>query len=41
MARVFPNNIEQRPEGNLLLEEYHEGYNAIYFIPPAEYAKAC
>ncbi|MFT7036389.1 MAG: hypothetical protein ACJA2S_004918 [Cyclobacteriaceae bacterium] len=33
MARVFPNNISQRPEGTLLIEEYHEGVNEIYFIP--------
>jgi len=39
MARVFPKNIEQRPEGTLLIEEYHEGYNEIYFVPPAAMLK--
>ncbi len=33
MARLFPNDISQRPEGTLLIEEYHEGFNEIYFIP--------
>ena len=33
MARLFPNNISQRPEGSLLVEEYHEGFNEIYFVP--------
>ena len=33
MARLFPNDIPQRPEGTLLIEEHHPGFNAIYFVP--------
>ncbi|HBY85874.1 MAG TPA: DUF4263 domain-containing protein [Colwellia sp.] len=33
MARLFPNNISQRPEGTLLIEESHEGNNEIYYVP--------
>lgn len=33
MARLFPNDIPQRPEGTLLIEEQHPGFNAIYFVP--------
>ena len=33
MARLFPNNISQRPEGTLIVEEHHEGFNEVYFIP--------
>ncbi len=33
MARLFPNNISQRPEGSLLIEEQHPGFNEIYFVP--------
>ncbi|PCI67825.1 MAG: hypothetical protein COB26_09530 [Piscirickettsiaceae bacterium] len=33
MARVFSKDISQRPEGTLFLEEYQEGFYAIYFIP--------
>jgi len=33
MARLFQKDITQRPESSLLIEEYHEGFNRIYFIP--------
>ncbi|MFT6030738.1 MAG: hypothetical protein ACI8O8_002484 [Oleiphilaceae bacterium] len=33
MARIFPNDISQRQEGNLLIEECQEGFNEIYFVP--------
>ncbi|MBV1910521.1 MAG: DUF4263 domain-containing protein [Kangiellaceae bacterium] len=36
MARMFPNDISQRPEGTLLIEEHHEGNNEIYFIPHSD-----
>lgn len=36
MARPFPNNISIRPQGRLLIEEVHPGYNEIYFVPPDE-----
>lgn len=36
MARPFPNNIAIRPQGRLLIEEYHPGYNDVYFVPPDE-----
>jgi hypothetical protein len=34
MARIFPSNIEMRPQGSLLIEEVHPGYNEVYFVPP-------
>lgn len=34
MARPFPNNIATRPQGRLIIEECHPGYNEVYFIPP-------
>lgn len=36
MARLFPNNISQRPEGTLLIEEQHPGFNRIFFLPHRE-----
>jgi hypothetical protein len=33
MARLFPNDISQRPEGTLIVEEHHEGFKEVYFIP--------
>lgn len=33
MARLFPNDIFQRPEGTLLIKEHHEGFNGIYYSP--------
>ncbi len=39
MARLFPNDISQRPEGSLLIEECHEGFNEIYFVPHPDMLK--
>jgi hypothetical protein len=36
MARPFPNDIAKRPQGRLVIEEHHPGYNEVYFIPPDE-----
>lgn len=36
MAKIFPSNINQRPEGHLLIDEVHPGFNQVYFIPPKE-----
>lgn len=36
MARPFPINIKQPPAGTLLVEEYHPGFNEVYFVPPKE-----
>ncbi|MET0026445.1 MAG: Shedu immune nuclease family protein [Candidatus Thiodiazotropha sp.] len=36
MARIFPRNISQRPEGTLEIEEIHEGHIGVYFIPHEE-----
>ncbi len=33
MARIFPINTTQRPEGSLEIEETHEGHIVVYFIP--------
>lgn len=33
MARPF---IPQQPSGELLIEEYHSGFNEVYFIPPKD-----
>ncbi len=36
MARVFPPSINQAIPGKLLVEEYHPGFNEVYFVPPKE-----
>ncbi|MCI5210686.1 MAG: hypothetical protein D3910_18300 [Candidatus Electrothrix sp. ATG2] len=33
MARFIPDKIYQRPEGTLLIEEQHPGFQEIYFVP--------
>lgn len=39
MARLFPTTIAQRLKGSLVIEEYHPGYNQIYFLPSKEALK--
>jgi hypothetical protein len=36
MARIFPRNISQQPSGKLIIEEYHPGFNQVFFVPPSE-----
>ncbi len=36
MARSFPRNISKQPSGTLIIEEYHPGFNQVYFVPPIE-----
>ena len=40
MARPFPTDIQVPQSGELSVEEYHPGFNQIYYIPPRDRLEA-